>query len=380
MPWSNNNNGGGPWGNPGGGNRGGPWGSGPQPSGPQQPDLEDLIRRGQDKLRGMFPGGGRGNLAIAAVVVVILIAVWLTNAIYTVQADELGQELVFGKPKSQVEQPGLHFHFWPFETVEIVTIRQRRETIGTSTQRQGDPMSLMLSGDQNIVDVVFSVIWRVSDPKAYLFNVADPEGFVRRIAESAMREYVGRSRAEDVRTERRAEVEEQVRALLQGTLDNYGAGITIVGVQLERADPPSEVADAFEEVQRAQQDLDRYQREAEQYGNKRLGEARGEASKVREAGRAYKESTIAEAQGEAQRFLSIYNEYRQAPEVTRKRIYLETMEGVLRDSNKVIMESEDGGSGVVPYLPLNDLPRGTGRSSSATGSNGSRTSQQGSNQ
>ncbi|MCT8267451.1 MULTISPECIES: FtsH protease activity modulator HflK [Afifella] len=380
MPWSNNNNGGGPWGNPGGGNRGGPWGSGPQPSGPQQPDLEDLIRRGQDKLRGMFPNGGRGNLAIAAVVAIILVAIWLTNAIYTVQPDELGQELVFGKPKPQVEEPGLHFHLWPFETVEIVTIRQRRETIGTSSARNNDPNSLMLSGDQNIVDVVFTVIWRVSSPKDFLFNVADPEGFVRRVAESAMREYVGRSRAEEVRTERRAEVEDQVRALLQGTLDNYGAGITIVGVQLERADPPSEVADAFEEVQRAQQDLDRYQREAEQYANKRLGEARGEASKTREAGRAFKESTIAEAQGEAQRFISVFNEYRLAPEVTRKRIYLETLEGVLRDSNKVIMETDGNGSGVVPYLPLNDLPASNARRSSSSNSSSSRTSQQGSNQ
>ncbi|WP_026379548.1 FtsH protease activity modulator HflK [Afifella pfennigii] len=366
MPWNNNN--GGPWGGSGG-NRGGPWGSGPQQpqGGPQSPDLEDLIRRGQDRLKSVFPSGGRGNQAIAALIVIVLVAIWLTNAVYQVQPDELGQELVFGQPKDDVAGPGLHFHWWPLETVEIVNIRQRRETIGTSTNRTSGDASLMLSGDQNIVDVVFSVIWRVSEPKKFLFNVADPEAFVRRIAESAMREYVGRSRAEEVRTERRAEVEEAVRQQLQTTLDDYGAGITVVGVQLERADPPAEVADAFEEVQRAQQDLDRFQREAEQYANRRLGEARGQASQIREAARGYKESTIAEAQGEAQRFLSIFAEYRLAPEVTRKRMYLETLEEVLRDSNKVILETGEGQQGVVPYLPLNELQRDRSTQSRSSG-------------
>jgi len=380
MPWNNNN--GGPWGNPGG-NRGGPWGSGPQQpqgGGPQQPDLEDLIRRGQDRLKRMFPSGGRGNQAIAALVAIVLVAVWLTNAVYQVQPDQLGQELVFGKPKDEVAGPGLHFHWWPVETVEIVNIRQRRETIGSGTRAGGSDLSLMLSGDQNIVDVVFSVIWRVSEPKKYLFNVADPEAFVRRIAESAMREYVGRSRAEEVRTERRAEVEEAVRQQLQSTLDAYGAGITVVGIQLERADPPAEVADAFEEVQRAQQDLDRFQREAEQYANRRLGEARGQASQIREAARGYKESTIAEAEGEAQRFLSIYEEYRQAPEVTRKRMYLETLEEVLRDSNKIILEQGEGGQGVVPYLPLNELQNKNAGSPGARQPSNTSTTQQGGSQ
>jgi membrane protease subunit HflK len=196
----------------------------------------------------------------------------------------------------------------------------------------------------------------VSDPKAYLFNVNEPEEFLRRIAESAMRELVGRSSAEEVRTERRAEVEEGVRALVQGTLDAYHAGISIVGVQLERADPPTEVADAFEEVQRAQQDLDRFQREAEQYANRRLGDARGEAAQITEQALGYKEQVVAEAEGESQRFTSVLGEYERAEDVTRTRLFLETMERVLGHSNKIILEGA-AGQDVLPYLPLDQLQR-----------------------
>lgn len=353
MPWSNNSGGGG-W--KGGG--GGPWGPGPQGRGPQPPDLEELLRRSQDRLRSVLPRGFRGGGSIWLLGLVVLIALWLLKSVYTVQPDELGQELVFGKPKSEVSEPGLHFHFWPVETVEKVNIRQQREQIGAenANRRTSAPESLMLSADQNIVEVDFSVIWRVSDPKQFLFNIDNPEAFVRLVAESAMREAVGRARAEDVRTERRAEVEESVRALLQETLDTYGAGITIIGIQLEQADPPAEVADAFEEVQRAQQDLDRFQREAEAYANRRLGEARGQAAQVREAAQGYKQQVIAEAEGEAERFNSVLEEYSQAKDVTRRRLYLETMEKVFRDSNKILLNDE-GGQGVVPYLPLNELQR-----------------------
>lgn len=349
MPW-NQNSGGGGW------RGGGPWGTGPQQSGPQPPDLEELLRRGQDRLRRAIPPGGRGNMAVALIAVAALIGIWLLNAIYTVQPDELGQELVFGKPKDAVSEPGLHFHFWPVETVEKVNIRQQREFLGSGGAARGATRdaSLMLSGDQNIVDIDFSVIWRVSDPKQFLFNVAEPDAFVRRVSESAMREIVGRSSAEDVRTDRRGQVEEAVLRLVQSTLDSYEAGITVVGVQLERADPPAEVADAFEEVQRAQQDQERFQREAEQYANRRIGEARGEAAQIREAALGYREQVVREAEGDSQRFLSVYNEYRQARDVTRKRLYLETMERVLGEANKVIME-EGSSTGVLPYLPLREL-------------------------
>lgn len=346
MPWNQNSGG---W--KGGG---GPWGSGPQHSGPQTPDLEELLRRGQDRLRRALPPGGRGNMAVVGLVAVALVGLWLLNAIYTVQPDELGQELVFGQPKEGVSEPGLHFHFWPVETVEKVNIRQQREFLGGGGTRSSGDVSLMLAGDQSIVDIDFSVIWRVTDPKKYLFNVAEPEAFVRRVAESAMREIVGRSTGEDVRTDRRAEVEQAVLRLVQSSLDSYEAGISVVGVQLERADPPADVIDAFEEVQRAQQDQERFQREAEQYANKRLGEARGEAAQIRQAALGYKEQVVAEAQGDSQRFLSVYNEYKEAKDVTRKRLYLETMERVLGGSNKVILE-EGAGSGVLPYLPLREL-------------------------
>ena len=354
MPW-NNNPGGGGW--KGGG--GGPWGSGPQQRGPQPPDLEELLKRSQDRLRNVLPGGGRSNAAIGVLAAVALLALWLFNSIYTVQPDELGQELVFGDPKEEVAGPGLHFHWWPFETVEKVTVRQQREFIGTANDRRSsEEANLMLSGDQNIVEVDFSVIWRVADPKQFLFNVAEPEAFVRRVAESAMREFIGRSDAEEVRTEGRAAVEEAVRGILQSTLDSYGAGIGVIGIQLEQADPPAEVADAFEEVQRAQQDQARFQQEAAQYANRRLGEARGQAAEIRETAQGYKEQVIAEAQGESQRFTSVLAEYSEAKDVTRRRLFLETMETVLGDSNKVILEGGEGGSSVVPYLPLPELQRG----------------------
>ncbi len=363
MPW--NNDGGGGW--KGGG---GPWGQGPQQRGPQPPDLEELLKRSQDRLRSVLPAGGKGNFSIALLVAGALAILWLFQSIYTVQPDELGQELVFGKPKDEVSTQGLHFHFWPVETVEKVSTRVQREVLSTDIDRRSSGEgALMLSGDQNIVEIEFTVLWRVSRPKDFLFNVAEPDALLRRVAESAMRELVGRSSAGDVRTERRADVEEGVRALLQLTLDSYGAGVTVVGVQLERADPPTEVADAFEEVQRAQQDLDRFQREAEAYANQRLGEARGQAAQITEAALGYREQVVAGAEGESQRFVAVLEEYEQAEDVTRTRLFLETLERVLARSNKIIME-ESGTSGVVPYLPLDQLR--SGRASGGQTGNSSR--------
>jgi membrane protease subunit HflK len=348
MPWSKNT-GGGNW------KGGGPWGSGPQPRGPQPPDLEELLRRSQDRLRGLLPAGGRGNLPLALVALAAIAVFWVYQCVYTVQPDELGQESVFGRPKSEVETQGLHFHFWPVETVLKVPTRVQREFIGSDdTRRTGSAGNLMLSADQNIVEINFSVLWRVGNPKRFLFAVSEPGDFLRRVSESAMRELVGRSTAEEVRTGKRAEVEEGVRQLVQNTLDRYGTGITIVGVQLERADPPAEVVDAFEEVQRAQQDLDRYQREAEQYANKKLGDARGEAAQVSEQAIGYRQQVVAEAKGESQRFLSILAEYERARDVTRERLYLETVEEILAKSNKVLVQKSGA---VVPYLPLDQLQR-----------------------
>ncbi|HTV67439.1 MAG TPA: FtsH protease activity modulator HflK [Rhizobiaceae bacterium] len=360
MPWNNQSGGGGggPWG--GGGNNngsGGPWGQGPRPSGPQgsPPDLEDIIRRGQDRLRRALPGGGRANPALFGLIALALVALWFFQAIYTVQPDELAVELRFGKPKPEISEPGLHFHWWPVETVEKANTAEKLVNIGGGSA--GSNSGLMLSGDQNIVNVVFSVAYAVSDPKNYLFNVSDPDEMLRQVAESAMREAVGRRPAQDIFRDDRQGIADAVRVIIQNTLDGYGAGLAINAISIEDAAPPREVADAFDEVQRAEQDEDRFVEEANQYSNQQLGQARGEAAQVREEAAAYKNRVVQEAEGEAQRFVSVYDEYAKAPDVTRKRLFIEMMERVLKDSNKVIVEPGSNGQGVVPYLPLPELQK-----------------------
>jgi membrane protease subunit HflK len=352
MPWNNQSGGGGgPWG--GGGNNGGPWGQGPRPTGPQgtPPDLEDIIRRGQDRLRRALPGGGGFSPAIVALIALALVVLWFFQSIYTVQPDEVAVELRFGKPKLELSEPGLHFHWWPVETVERASIAEKLVNVGGG---RSDRTGLMLSGDQNIVDVQFSVAYQVADPSKYLFNVSDPDGMLRQIAESAMREVVGGRPAQDIFRDDREGIAGDVRDIIQATLDEYGTGIDVNAISIEDAAPPHEVADAFDEVQRAEQDEDRFVEEANQYSNQKLGQARGEAAQVREEAAAYKNRVVQEAEGEAQRFISVYDEYSKAPEVTRKRLYLETMEQVLKGSNKVILENGEG-QGVIPYLPLPEL-------------------------
>ena len=360
MPWSNQNGGGGPWGG-GGGNNQGPWGQGPQPprggggGGNRPPDLEEILRRGQDRLKNAIPGGGGGSSpAVLGLIGVGVLALWLFQSVYTIQPDERGIELRFGQPKDEVSMPGLHFHFWPFETVEIATIVERQINVGGGGQ-QGT-QGLMLTGDQNIVDVQFSLLYSVTDPAAYLFNVANPEDTLRQLAESAMREVVGRRPAQDVFRDNREAIANEVSDVIQSTLESYGAGISVNTVSIEDAAPPAQVADAFDEVQRAEQDEDRFVEEANQYANQQLGQARGQAAQLREEASAYRDQVVNTAEGEAQRFVAIYNEYEQAPEVTRKRMFLETMEGVFRDSNKFIVEQTNG-QGVVPYLPLPEVNR-----------------------
>ncbi|AWC23370.1 FtsH protease activity modulator HflK [Aminobacter sp. P9b] len=357
MPWNNQNGGGGgPWGGGGSGGGGGPWGQGPRPSGPQgsPPDLEDIIRRGQDKLKRALPGGGGSSAMVLGLLGAGLLALWAFQAIYTVQPDELAVELRFGKPKQELSQPGLHFHWWPVETVEKVNTAEKLVNIGEV--RGSTSSGLMLSGDQNIVDVKFSVAYQVSDPQAYLFKVSEPDVMVRQIAESAMREVVGRRPAQDIFRDDRQGIATGVRDIIQDTLDQYGAGLAVNAISIEDAAPPREVADAFDEVQRAEQDEDRFVEESNQYSNQKLGQARGEAAQIREDAAAYKNRVVQEAEGEAQRFISVYDEYAKAPDVTRKRLYLETMEKVLQGSGKVIVE-QGNGQGVVPYLPLPELQK-----------------------
>ncbi len=374
MPWSNQNSGG-PKGG-GGDKNNGPWGQGPkEPRGGGNPntppDLEDILRKGQDRLKKVFPGGGKSGsgggsgpllwilIGLAAVVF------WLFQAVYTVQPDELAVELRFGKPKAEISEPGLHFHLWPIETYEKAPIVEKQLNIGGQGNRTAT-QGLMLTGDQNIVNVQFSVLYRVDDPQQYLFNVSDPDGMVQQVSESAMREVVGRRPAQDVFRDDRSGIAMNVRDIVQNALDDYGAGIQINAVSIEDAAPPREVADAFDEVQRAEQDEDRFVEESNQYSNQKLGQARGEAAQIREDAAAYKNRVVQEAQGEAQRFEAVLEEYLKAPEVTRKRLFLETMEQVMQGSRKIIIEP---GSDVVPYLPLNELTRSSGRGSQSSEGN-----------
>jgi len=375
MPWSNQGGGGGggPWGSGGKG----PWGSGPQsPGGPKPPDLEEILRRGQDKLRSVLPGGNLGGKGFA-VLALAAIALWGFSGFFRVEPDELGVVLRFGQVVREV-QPGLNYHLpYPVETVltpkalrvNKIDIGMRQVEDGRRTaSREVPEESLMLTGDENIVDVNFSVLWKVKPTGVgeYLFNIQNPEGTVKAVAESAMREVVGRSEIQPILTGARQTVENAVQELMQKTLDHYGAGIFVQQVQLQKVDPPAQVIDAFRDVQAARADLERAQNEAQTYANRVLPEARGNVAKITQAAEAYKSQTVAEATGQTSRFVKIYEQYKKAPEVTRERMYLETMERVLGGSNKIIIDSNPGSQGVVPYLPLNELGPSTPPRSPAT--------------
>ncbi len=352
MPWSNQSGGGG-----GGGGGGGPWGQGPSSGGGggPAPDIEQMLRKGQDRLKQALPGGGANKL-IWVVVLLGLVGVWLANSFYTVGPEQEGVVLRFGKFVRSTP-PGLHFIIWPIETVEMPKVQEENQLNFGLTSRGGSPEGLMLAGDQNIVDIKFTVLWKISDAKMFLFNVRNPERLVRVVAESAMREIVGRTDGDQIRTQGRLEAQNAVLALIQGTLDSYESGIRINGVKLEKADPPPAVIDAFEEVQRAEQNQNKFIREAEAFRNKLLGEARGKSAKIVEDAKAYKARVVNEADGEAQRFISVYDEYSKAKDVTRQRLFIETLEEVYSNTNKVIIEpnSSGGGTGVVPYLPLPEI-------------------------
>jgi membrane protease subunit HflK len=366
MPWSNQ--GGGPWGS-GGGSKG-PWGSGPQSSGPTPPDLEQLLRRSQDKLKSVLPGGslgGRGFALISLGAVVL----WLVSGFFRVEPDELGVVMRFGKVVREV-QPGLNYHVpYPIETVLTpkalrvnkidVGMRVVDDTRRGTTVRDVPEESLMLTGDENIVDVDFSVLWRIQPAKVrdYLFNIQNPEGTVKAVAESAMREVVGRSNIQPILTGARQGIETVVQDLMQRTLDTYGAGILIQQVQLQKVDPPAAVIDSFRDVQAARADLERAQNEAQTYANRVVPEARGRVAQIIQNAEAYREQTVAEAQGQTARFIKIYDEYKKAPHVTRQRMYLETMERLFGSTDKIILDTGPAGqgSGVVPFLPLTELNR-----------------------
>jgi membrane protease subunit HflK len=360
MPWSNQ--GGGPW-----GSGKGPWGSGPQSSGPAPPDLEELLRRSQNWLRKVLPGGGSGRgLALIALAV---LALWGFSGFFRVEPDELGVVLRFGKQVRDVK-PGLNYHLpYPIESaLTPKALRVNKIDIGMrlvedirngTTIREAPEESLMLTGDENIVDVEFSVFWLIKPAGVsdYLFNIQHPEGTVKAVAESAMREVIGRSQIQPILTGARQTIEGAVQDLMQRTLDHYGAGVQITQVQLQKVDPPTQVIDAFRDVQAARIDAERAQNEAQTYTNRVVPEARGRVAQITQAAEAYREQTVAEATGQASRFLKIYDQYKNAPEVTRQRMYFETMERLFGGTDKIIVDTSKnaGGSGVVPYLPLDKL-------------------------
>ncbi|MEM9011439.1 MAG: FtsH protease activity modulator HflK [Pseudomonadota bacterium] len=389
------NNSGGPWGGGGGGNRGGgrgPWGNGGgrdeggrrppnRPQGPggggQVPDLDDIVRKGQEQLRVLMGGrggtngrggggGGGANLGRRGLLILgaLLVGFWLYMSFYRVETNELSVELVFGE-YYRTGGEGLNFAPWPVVTHEIVpvTVQNTEEIgVGSRTGRRSD-QGLMLTGDENIVDIDFEVVWNISDPAQFLFTLAEPRDTIRAVSESAMREVIARSELSPILNRDRGIISNEVESLIQATLDSYNSGVNIVRLTFDRADPPSEVIDAFRDVQAAEQERVTLRNQADAYANQRLAEARGEARQMIEQAEGYRARVVNEATGEASRFVAVYEEYAQATEVTRKRLYLETLERVLEGVDKIIIDEGiggggSGGSGVVPYLPLNELRRG----------------------
>ncbi len=359
MPWNQQGGNGGGWQGGGGDNRG-PWGQGP--SGQQPPNLEDIIKKGQERFKGVIPGGG-GNKIVMIIILLLLLVGWLASGIYKVETTQQGVVLRFGEVVAKTG-PGLNYHL-PFPIEEALTpnvTQVNSVEVAFRTTRNGgttaiEAESLMLTGDENIVEIGFTVLWRIKDAGDYLFNVLNPEATIKFVAESAMREVVGNTKLQDAITSGRLKVETAVYERLQKVLDEYGTGVEIRQVKLKNSDPPAQVIDSFRDVQAAEADKERSQNEALAYANDIIPRARGEAEQMRQQAEGYKQRVVAEAEGEAARFVSIYDVYKSAPYVTRQRIYLETLQEVFAGKNKIIIDNK-GGQGVVPYLPLNELQKG----------------------
>ena len=386
MIWQSE--GGGPWGTGPRGGGGGPWGggrgngggpTGPRgPRGPQPPNFEEMLRRSQDRFRRLFPGGAGMGTGIAIVVIAVIV-LWLASGIYRVLPDEVGVVLRFGA-YNRTTQPGLNYHLpTPIESVLRPSVtRINRTEIGfrsgegavtrTGTGRDLPEEALMLTGDENIVDINFTVFWLIKDAQSYLFNIRNPEGTVKSAAESAMREIVGETPIAQALAEGRGKIETDTQHLLQRILDSYGAGIEITQVQLAKVDPPAPVIESFRDVQRALADKERLRNEAEAYRNDIIPRARGDAVRIRQEAEAYHAEIVARSLGDADRFTDVYNAFKVAQDVTVQRLYIETMEEILKNSNKIIIDkASEGQSGVLPYLPLPSLLGQTPPTSAAAG-------------
>jgi membrane protease subunit HflK len=365
-PWGGGGGGGGPWG--GGGGSGGPFGGGGR--GPQPPDIEEMLKRSQDRVKRLLPGAGGAKGLILLLIAVV--GFWSLSGIYRVEPGQQGVELLFGKYVKRTA-PGLHIWF-PSPIGEVIKPDvERTNTMNIGFRGTGDVVrgtgrdvpleSLMLTSDQNIIDIDFVVQWRIKNAADYLFNIRDPDTTIKLASESSMREVIGQTNLEDALTVKRQVVQQDAKALLQQILDDYKTGIAIAEIQLLKVDPPQEVIDAFNDVQRAKQDQERSINEATAYKNDIVPRAKGEAQKMIQAATAYKEQVVKEAEGEAKRFISVYETYLANKDVTTRRLFLERMQDVLSKSEKVIIdrgEGGSGGSGVVPYLPLPELKKRSG--------------------
>ena len=388
MPW-NNQGGGGPWGgggNGGGGNGGGnggggsPWGRKPGGGGggggPTPPDIDEVIRRGQARLKSLLPGGFGGKKVMILAVIAFL-AVWLGyGGTYRVQPNQVGVPLVLGSFTGTTTGPGLHWNYpSPIGTVykPDVTAENRIEiglrTSGEATRRGASVRDMpeesqMITGDENIVDIDFVVFWKIADAPNYLFNIRNPDETIKMAAESVMRDIVGQTPIQDALTSGREDIERKTFSALQTLMTEYGAGIEVRQVQMLEVLPPKNVIDSFDEVSRARQDKDRLKNEAEAYRNDIVPRARGESQQLVQGADAYRQEVVNRAEGDANRFNAVYEAYKRSKEVTKMRIYLETLEEVFQNVNKVIIDSDAGGSGVVPYLPLPEIQK---RMGAATG-------------
>jgi len=373
-PWGGGASGGGNGNNNDGGNGGG-GGKRPGQGGPQIPELDEIVKKGQEQLRVLMggrggsgggqgqapagPGIGKGTIGIG---ILAAIAVWTFASFYRVDTSEQSVEMLFGKYYSTGNE-GLNFAPWPFVTKEILPVTHEHvEDIGVGGR--GSDAGLMLTGDENIVDIDFQIVWNINDARKYLFNLAEPRETIRAVSESVMREIVARTELTPILTTGKDKIAVQLQELIQETLDSYNSGVHIIRVNFDKADPPVAVADAFRDVQAAEQRRDTLEKQADKYSNQVVAQARGEAARLIAKAEGYSAQVVNRAEGEASRFLAVLTEYEKAPAVTRKRLYLETMEEVLGNVDKIILDGSASSQGVVPYLPLNEL-----RKPAAGGSN-----------
>ncbi|WP_226553072.1 FtsH protease activity modulator HflK [Celeribacter naphthalenivorans] len=379
-------NNGGPWGG-GGGNR--PTGGDDRGNGrggdnrgnngnrrpgeqPQIPEIDEMLNKGNEYLKVLMGGKGGGNgrsggsgggegphlsKGMIGLTVLGAIGLWAFSSFYTVKPEEQSVELFLGE-FYKIGQPGLNFAPWPLVSYEkVIVTGERTENVGAAGQGS---TGMMLTTDANIVDIDFQVVWNINDPAKYLFNLSDPRQTVQAVSEASMREIIAASTLAPILNRDRGLIADNAMTLIQSTLDSYDSGITVIRVNLDKADPPTEVIDAFRDVQAAEQERDRLERQADAYANRVLAGARGTAAQIVEEAEGYRAQVVNAAEGEASRFSAVLEEYKNAPDVTRKRLYLEAIEEVYGGMDKIILDdAAGGGQGVVPYLPLNELRRST---------------------